>query len=118
MPRKATKPCKHPGCVHTRPCPDHDGPENNQIKSKKWGNTKSQKFYNTGEWRRFSKYLRVKRPVCEICKSQLSKVVHHTKPYNRRPDLAFDEENCICICHQCHLKIENPNPKQRGKTDE
>lgn len=57
----------------------------------------------------FSKMVRAKRPICEVCKVRSSSQVHHF--YGRRmKSVRFDEKNIIALCFTCHRKFhENPS---------
>ena len=61
------------------------------------------------KWTRFSARLRKDNPLCEApghrgpIKGVAS--VHHFEPLAERPDLAFDESNCWCLCAACHRQI-------------
>jgi hypothetical protein len=39
--------------------------------------------------------------ICQRCKGQ-GIHAHHIAPRGRRPDLKFDVNNGITLCHQCH----------------
>ena len=60
-------------------------------------------------WTRFSVRLRQDYPICQspAHDGPLAGVasVHHFEPLADRPDLAFDESNCWCLCAACHRQI-------------
>ena len=60
-------------------------------------------------WTRFSVRLRRDHPLCQspAHDGPLAGVasVHHFEPLADRPDLAFDESNCWCLCAACHRQI-------------
>ena len=45
---------------------------------------------------------------------------HHIKPYSVAPELQFDINNGLTLCHNCHVKTDSygrPSKKERGKID-
>ena len=60
-------------------------------------------------WTRLSARLRRDHPLCQspAHDGPLAGVasVHHFEPLADRPDLAFDESNCWCLCAACHRQI-------------
>ena len=56
----------------------------------------------------FSKLMRKKYPVCQLCHSAKSSQVHHFKG-RRHQNVRFDEENIWCVCFMCHRRFhEDP----------
>ena len=68
------------------------------------------------KWTRFSARLRKDNPLCEApghrgpIKGVAS--VHHFEPLAERPDLAFAESNCWCLCAECHQNLSNIEHEQ------
>ena len=75
------------------------------------------------KWQKFRKQQLFRWPLCmaPFCKSFLSGVtkaskhVHHIWPLERFPNHAFDEENCVPVCVDCHSFVEG-NEKKGVKT--
>lgn len=55
--------------------------------------------------REFSKMVRLKKPLCEVCAKHPSSQVHHFKG-RRHQNTRYDEENCWAVCFGCHRRFE------------
>lgn len=64
--------------------------------------TRREQVYNTRRWRSLSAAIRRQRPICELCKADLTTEVHHKTPIDAAPHRAFDLENLIAVCQRCH----------------
>ena len=115
MPRKALKPCKHPGCPNLTDglyCAKHQPLHPDRPSAAKRG-------YGS-KWQRLSKaYLR-KHPLCVRCKAQgrftATTVVDHIIPHRGDPHLMWDESNWQALCKSCHDRktwTEDRNPVYR-----
>lgn len=68
--------------------------------------------YDSPEWRAFaariverdSSRCVLRRFAGGACHHVLH--VHHVEPVDERPDLAFDEENCVTVCATHHPMLE------------
>lgn len=65
--------------------------------------------YNDPRWKRKrAAILRRDGYKCGECrrygKSREAKEVHHIKPVDEWPELAFVDSNLISLCHPCHNK--------------
>ena len=67
-------------------------------------------FYSSRRWRKFRAWVLRRKPLCEHCEQQdrttEAKHVHHDKPRKQFPQLAFDYDNMVALCHPCHSKEE------------
>lgn len=79
------------------------------IQSSRWGKVRN-------------KYIK-SHPTCECC-GRLATEVHHRIPLMRyRNDplrmemLAFDEDNLISVCHDCHEKLHIELGKNKNKRE-
>lgn len=69
-----------------------------------------EKFYSSRTWKKFRvKVLERDHYECQWCRNDKTKprivtatVVHHIKEVNDYPDLAFDMNNCVSLCRECH----------------
>ncbi|MFR4484057.1 HNH endonuclease [Sellimonas intestinalis] len=52
------------------------------------------------------------------CKIRRATQVHHIKELKENPELAFDEENLISLCTQCHNIRHGRQPKRFVKKKE
>ena len=67
-------------------------------------------FYNDRFWRRLShRIIKAHHGECQLCKAEhrltRATVVHHVKHLRRHPELAYDTDNLIPLCHDCHERI-------------
>ena len=89
--------------------------------NKAFNTKKRQEVYNTSLWRRMRlAYLR-DNPLCEIClmegRTILGEHVHHVRSFmdadtiEERDQLAFDSNNLLTVCHECHNRLHNGDLK-------
>ena len=83
-------------------------PSNNRIER--------QKIYNTNRWHKLRAGKLMQSPLCEVC---LSKGVitpafhiHHIDSFMnyegmKRKEVAYNPDNLMSICEQCHNKLHN-----------
>ena len=45
--------------------------------------------------------------TCERCGSTSDLEAHHEVPVKVNPELVSDEDNGICLCHECHMKAHS-----------
>lgn len=62
-------------------------------------------WYYTQKWYKFKKQI-FKRDshICRDCGSKENLRVHHIERATIRPDLFFEEINCLTLCNDCHEK--------------
>lgn len=85
---------------------------NNELKRKE-----RMKIYNSQRWRTLRAWKMLNSPLCEICEAngKITPVddVHHiisfmsTEDPARRNFLAFDYDNLMSVCDECHQKLHN-----------
>lgn len=73
-------------------------------------------FYSTAKWKQKRKaILHRDGYMCRECKRygrmREATEVHHIKHYDEYPELAFDNNNLISLCHACHNK-QHPEKAQ------
>ncbi len=103
MPKKALKPCKHPGCPRLTDgayCDEHKPlhPERPSAAKRGYGS----------KWQHVSKaYLR-KHPLCVKCLAQgkyvTATVVDHIVPHRGDHYLMWSDTNWQALCKPCHDK--------------
>lgn len=113
MPRKALKPCKHPGCPNLTAelyCEIHKQPD--RPSSAKRG-------YNS-KWRKLSKQYLRKHPMCVRCMAEgryvPATVVDHIIPHRGDKNLFWNESNWQALCKPCHDRktwTEDNNPEYK-----
>ena len=66
---------------------------------------------HTRQWRRFRLWFLSRHPMCAECerrgRSTVSNEVHHKRPRQTHPELAYDEMNCEGLCKPCHTRESN-----------
>jgi 5-methylcytosine-specific restriction endonuclease McrA len=65
------------------------------------------RFENIKKWLEIKSSILYKIQYCEICKSDKELHVHHILPRSTHPELAFDKENLMVLCKECHIKIHS-----------
>ena len=97
MPRKALKPCKHPGCPNLTAglyCAKHQPLHPDRPSAAKRG-------YGS-RWQRLSKACLRRHNLCVRCKAQgrftAATVVDHIIPHRGDPHLMWDESNWQALC--------------------
>lgn len=113
MPRKALKPCKHPGCPNLtegKYCEEHKPLHPDRPSAESRG-------YNS-KWRKMSQQYLRKHPLCVQCLANgrytEATVTDHIIPHRNRPELMWDESNFQALCKSCHDKktwTEDKNPE-------
>ena len=76
-------------------------------------------FYNSRKWRK-KRIAILKRDkfLCKVC-SRYGRIteattVHHIKPLENFPELAFKSDNLISICAACHANL-HPEKRKHGR---
>ena len=104
MPRKSKVPCQHPGCPElveagAKHCERH--------KSLYPVRSASSRGYGS-RWQRFRKRFLAAHPLCEECMKQgrytKATDIDHIKAHRGDPELFWDLENMMALCHSCHSK--------------
>lgn len=77
------------------------------------------KIYQSERWKKLREWKLVNSPLCEVCKSEdritIAEEVHHIVSFvsvediNEIMKLAYDYDNLMSICKQCHQLIHNKN---------
>lgn len=75
------------------------------------------RIYNTARWRKLRAWKIACDPLCEVCKSKGLTVpaedVHHVVSFMstddpvQRKHLAYDYDNLMSLCKECHQFIHN-----------
>ena len=77
----------------------------------------AKKIRSSHRWTGLSQYIREVRPMCELCVKRgiykKSQEVHHILGVEDYPHLAFNRENLMALCHECHLKAHNRKPQKK-----
>ena len=76
-------------------------------------------IYNTARWRKMREAKLRDNPLCEICErngiTRMTDDVHHIQSFmstdnpESRKVLAFDYDNLMSVCDECHSAIHNKN---------
>lgn len=70
---------------------------------------------NTRRWRGLRHRQLSLRPLCQMCakegRTRSATEVHHIRPvqegasYTEKETLAYDPDNLLSLCHECHVRI-------------
>jgi 5-methylcytosine-specific restriction protein A len=118
MPRKAKRPCAHPGCpalTDGRFCEAHakqDAGEDERYRR----DPDTRKRYGRA-WKRIRDRYIAAHPLCEQCERDgrltPAQEVHHIKPLSEGG--THDAENLMALCSSCHSGITlGENNRRRG----
>lgn len=59
----------------------------------------------TSAWDLLRRELIEQNPVCQVCRAQPSKLVHHLNEVKAHPELLLARSNLVVTCGSCHQKI-------------
>lgn len=104
----AMRPCAHPGCgkiVKSGYCDAHR-PASAKARHDEYRGTAASRGYDR-RWRAFRRWYLRRFPLCADCLMRERRVVeatdvHHKVKVADRPDLQYEESNCMALCHECH----------------
>ena len=75
------------------------------------------KIYDTSQWRKLRSAYLQQHPLCELCQREDKVVpavdVHHiisfmsTNDHLKRKFIAYNPDNLMSLCKECHQKIHN-----------
>lgn len=81
-----------------------------------------QQIYNTTRWHRLRDAKRMNNPICEEClrkvppKVTQATEIHHVVSFmsvdeqTERKALAYDYDNLMSLCHECHERMHGGHP--------
>jgi 5-methylcytosine-specific restriction endonuclease McrA len=75
----------------------------------------SQRFYNSGAWRRTRDAVRKRDGACLMCGSRHRLTVDHIVPRRDAPELAFEPSNLRTLCASCHGKKDGARSRETKK---
>ena len=88
-----------------------------KVKNTSIKRSERNEIYQTSKWKQLRLSKLQQQPLCEICQSKgitkLAVDVHHivsfmsTNDYLQRLHLAFDPDNLMSLCKECHQEIHN-----------
>lgn len=112
MPTKLARPCRHPGCPGLTDskegyCELHRN-AGRKVRSMDYLKKPQDKFYSSDAWARCRMMKLARDPLCQACMAEgrlvPGQIVHHVKPYQDRPDLAYHLDNLETLCRSCHAR--------------
>lgn len=67
-------------------------------------------FYRSYEWRTLAPdVIKSEHRECRMCRAEhrltRATTAHHIKPLKAAPELAYERDNLMPLCHDCHEKI-------------
>lgn len=82
---------------------------NKKKRDKTYNKEAYQDVYSNPRWKKLRSYKLCINPVCEVCsangKTTMTQEVHHIVPFSIRPDLAYDIDNLMSVCIECHKEL-------------
>lgn len=77
-----------------------------------------QEIYQSKRWKELRKYMVQKYPLCQMCLKEgritpTQEVHHKLSPFQKgitqeeKERRAYDENNLMCLCQSCHIKIHH-----------
>ena len=78
-----------------------------------------QELYQSKQWKDLRKKLQMERPLCENCLKKgiikpMEECHHRLSPFQKgiteeeKYRRAFDENNIVCLCKDCHIAEHHP----------
>lgn|GEM_PF-3200981 len=61
-------------------------------------------FYQSKAWKNLRMHVLSRQPICNRCKREAARVVHHIKAARDYPELRFVVDNLEALCDGCHNK--------------
>lgn len=97
--------------------PTINKPKKKSRKNNSQYDTERRKIYNSERWRKLRAWKFACNPLCELCLQEDRTVpaedVHHIVSFMSTDDpvqrivLAYDFDNLMSLCKQCHQRIHN-----------
>lgn len=89
-------------------------------------NKERQKLYQSKRWKDLREYMVQKYPLCQDCLKEgritPTSEIHHIKsPFviglteEEKARRAYDENNLVALCRDCHIKRHHPNGTIKDK---
>lgn len=84
----------------------------------------AERFYKSERWKKCRKsYISIRHGIdgglCEICHSDIGKIVHHritlTADNIGDPDISLNHKNLQYVCQTCHNRIDHHTGRQDRK---
>lgn len=105
-PRRAARPCAHPGCpnlvrgANRRFCDEHQSEEWKRQDARR--GSSAQRGYDA-RWREVRDRYLQSHPVCERCQRRPATIVHHI--VRKAKGGSDDPMNLQAVCSLCHAQI-------------
>ena len=74
-------------------------------------------LYNSPKWKALRQAKLGANPLCEKCGAEATEV-HHIVPHDGDPELFYDSDNLMSICHSCHAKETQKESEERKRKRE
>ena len=71
-------------------------------------------MYASPKWKALRDATLRSEPYCQFCGAPATEV-HHVRPHNGDPELFYDADNLMSICHSCHVKETQKESEERKK---
>ena len=106
MPRRAARPCAHPGCPNLvrgrnrRFCDEHQSLEWKRQDARR--GSSAERGYGS-KWREVQAAYLQSHPLCERCGRTMATLVHHI--VRKRDGGSDDPINLMALCTLCHAQV-------------
>lgn len=87
-------------------------PNKKKVSVKHDRNADIAKIYNSSKWQKLRAAYFMQHPLCEKC-GAVTQEIHHIKPIStgkslaEMQGLAYNPDNLMALCTECHHKIHN-----------
>ncbi len=79
----------------------------------------ARQFYSSTVWKNCREnYKKKKCYLCERCGdigTEVHHIIHLTPDNIDNPEVTLNEDNLMCLCHQCHMKEHKTNIEQNDR---
>lgn len=98
-----------------------------KIRTNTPNRTNRQKVYQSAKWKKLRESKLMVNPLCELCllegKITPAEDIHHKDSFinyegNKRLEVAYDFDNLMSLCKQCHQKLHKNGTTHGFNEDE
>ena len=73
----------------------------------------AKQFYHSSRWKKARAIVMQRHfGLCQLC-ARPAKIVHHRRPITPEniedDDITLNEDNLMCLCHDCHQRVHSSN---------
>ncbi|WP_147612315.1 HNH endonuclease signature motif containing protein [Treponema pectinovorum] len=83
--------------------------------SRKWEGASRFGDYHNTKWYNLRKQVKKEHPFCAYCGERQRLEVHHIRSVRDNPELMYDINNLLVLCHSCHAVETRREIEQRRR---